>query len=149
MRPLCRFSNLIRLSTYHLFDLDDVVARGMARAWPRIEALSLSPDNSHRIPSRVTLEDLCAFANHCPHLRQLHIAFDATVIPNIKVDGTNRILHCSLQRLDPRPVAKFLSAIFLQLETIDTLYEHIPRTRSDFQLAAAHKGWKKVEAALC
>ncbi|KAJ6533444.1 hypothetical protein DFH09DRAFT_1284445 [Mycena vulgaris] len=152
MRPLCRFSSPIRLSPSHLFDLDDVVARDMARAWPRIEALSLSPENSHRIP-----EGLYALANHCPRLRNLHIAFHATIVPNIKVDGTNRILHCSLQRLDvahsaigkPRPVAKFLSTIFPQLETIDTLYEHIPRTRSDFQLAAAHKRWKKIEAALC
>ncbi|KAJ7353574.1 hypothetical protein DFH08DRAFT_988119 [Mycena albidolilacea] len=157
IRPLFSFSSLVEVSLSHPFgvDLDDAVVRKMARAWPLIESLLLPPGLDENIAPRVTLEGIYAFAEHCPRLRRLHLAFDATVIPKIKTKGKKNACQCSLDYLDvsdspiskARPVAKFLSAIFPHLGMINTLYEDLDGTDTETVLTS-HRRWKKVEEAL-
>ncbi|KAJ7461136.1 hypothetical protein FB451DRAFT_1269062 [Mycena latifolia] len=154
-KPLFCFHNLVHVWLEHAIgvDLDNAVLKEMARAWPRIESLSLPPDNDYRVSPRVTLEGIYAFAKHCPHLEELAMAFDATVVPKMKVNGRKRFRasQASLYELDVasspigilRPVAKFLSAIFPNLETITTDDASV-----DARDVAFHKAWKKVEKAL-
>ncbi|KAJ7660556.1 hypothetical protein B0H17DRAFT_907175, partial [Mycena rosella] len=125
LRPLFCFRNLVTVSLEHTIgvELDDAVVGNMARAWPLLESLSIPPDPAYRLSLRVTLEGVYAFATHYPHLRLLKIAFDATVVPKIKIDGRQRVCQHSLDQLHvayspidkPRPVAKFLSTIFPHL----------------------------------
>ncbi|KAJ7666325.1 hypothetical protein B0H17DRAFT_1090141 [Mycena rosella] len=128
----------------------------MARAWPLIELLSTPPDPAYRLSLRVTLEGVYAFATHCPLLRLLNLAFDATVVPTIKINGRKRVSQHSLGQLhvayslidEPRPVAEFLSTIFPHLYTVKTLYTELPEDITDAQLLASHTGWRKVRDVL-
>jgi hypothetical protein len=119
------------------------------------------------MPSRVTLEGLCAFAKHCPNLETLEMTFDATVVPKIRRNGKKRKSQHTLSVLSvalspirkPRRVAKFLSAIFPRLTDIETLYEEILYDRTDdedddedvvveAEVIASYRRWKVVEEAL-
>ncbi|KAJ6476210.1 hypothetical protein C8R45DRAFT_934823 [Mycena sanguinolenta] len=156
--PLFAFTNLIDVSLSHPvgMDLDDVLVREMARAWPRIESLELPPARFHRIHPHVTLHGIYAFAQHCPRLRMLHLAFDATAVPEIQVGTNEKVSQRSLDKLnvahspirESTLVAKFLSKIFPELDTIRTLYSQLAAWRFDPELEAFHKIWKQVEAAL-
>ncbi|KAJ6476209.1 hypothetical protein C8R45DRAFT_1216919 [Mycena sanguinolenta] len=157
LRPLFAFSNLVHVSLSHPVgvDLDDVVVQDMARAWPRIKTLALPPKRSHRIHPRVTLQGIYAFAQHCPHLRVLHLAFDATVVPKIPVKARERacqlslyeinVAHSPIRKPESGSVAKFLSKIFPELDTITTLHSEMKEWRFDAELAAFDKIWSKVE----
>ncbi|KAJ7661760.1 hypothetical protein B0H17DRAFT_1212157 [Mycena rosella] len=89
------------------FDNDTIAE--MACAWRRIEVLNLS--------------------SYCPHLSRLCITFDGTIIPDTATAPC--IPQESLKHLEvehsaistPISVARFLSAIFPALETIDTIRE--------------------------
>ncbi|KAJ7113119.1 hypothetical protein C8R44DRAFT_984926 [Mycena epipterygia] len=147
LKPVFSFGNLVKVSLSHPagFDLDDIWVQDMACAWPLIESLLLSSDRSHRITSRVTLEGIYAFAKHCPRLQVLRMTFDATVVPKIKLNARKRVSQNSLDRLHvgysliskPRPIAKFLSAIFPHLNTIDTLCEDLPAHMADTLVGAS------------
>ncbi|KAJ7618469.1 hypothetical protein FB45DRAFT_840258 [Roridomyces roridus] len=75
------FHNLTRFSftSPEPFDLCDTTLTDAARAWPRLETfeLALLSYSPHR-PSKLTMQSLYAFAQHCPGLRFLHIQVDAT-----------------------------------------------------------------------
>ncbi|KAJ7353568.1 hypothetical protein DFH08DRAFT_934427 [Mycena albidolilacea] len=160
LHPLFSFSNLVNVSLSHPVgvDLDDTVVRKMATAWPQIESLLLPPERSHRITPRATLEGIYAFAQHCPRLRSLHLVFDASIVPELKSKGEKTVCQRALRYLDvsyspvgkPRPVAKFLSAIFPHLHTISTLYYALPKSMADAkaEVLASHMGWNQVLGAL-
>jgi hypothetical protein len=79
---LLSFSNLTSL-TIGLpcgFELDDSLVPDLARAWPRLDTLRLSASFPPPWP-HLTLECLHSFARHNPHLRNLTINLNATVIP--------------------------------------------------------------------
>ncbi|KAJ7929603.1 hypothetical protein B0H13DRAFT_1964083 [Mycena leptocephala] len=157
IEPLFSFSNLVSVSLSHPlgFDFDDTTILRLARTWPHIKYLTLKGRPRH-MPSRVTLEGLCAFAKHCPNLETLEMTFDATV----KVAATLSVLSVALSPIrKPRRVAKFLSAIFPRLTDIETLYEEILDDRTDdedddedvvveAEVIASYRRWKVVEEAL-
>jgi hypothetical protein len=168
IEPLFSFSNLVSVSLSHPlgFDFDDTTILRLARTWPHIKYLTLKGRPRH-MPSRVTLEGLCAFAKHCPNLETLEMTFDATVVPKIRRNGKKRKSQHTLSVLSvalspirkPRRVAKFLSAIFPRLTDIETLYEEILYDRTDdedddedvvveAEVIASYRRWKVVEEAL-
>ncbi|KAF7339028.1 hypothetical protein MVEN_01979000 [Mycena venus] len=101
------------------FDLDDNGVSALARAWSSLEELQLSSVDSPPDP-RVTLASLDTLARHCPHLHNLVIPFDATVVPPLDDSPERRILHERLLSISvgnfpisvPMDVAKYLSAVF-------------------------------------
>ncbi|KAF8206107.1 hypothetical protein K438DRAFT_1756828 [Mycena galopus ATCC 62051] len=109
------------------FDLDDTTIGDLARAWPQIEELCLCASPHRHVYSRVTLEGIYAFAEHCPELEELSITLDASIIPQLTVDGgRQRASQEALRRLDVglspvsdgRAVGKFLSSVFPELSMI-------------------------------
>ncbi|KAJ7166209.1 hypothetical protein C8R46DRAFT_1276078 [Mycena filopes] len=153
LEPLLDFPNLVVLWLCHPggFDLDDTMVEKMASAWPRIEILQLSSDRSCRLVPRITLEEIYAFATHCPHLEHLAIAFDATVIPDLQINGAARVTQRRLLTLvvehlpieDPLRVARLLRTLFPRLRTLSADSGLI-----DAALIARHDAWRQVEENL-
>ncbi|KAJ7673711.1 hypothetical protein DFH06DRAFT_1173106 [Mycena polygramma] len=164
LKPLFRFQNLTVVSLAHTagVDLDDDVVLAMARAWPCVERLRLPCNINYRITPRVTLEGLYAFAQHCPHLDELQILFDATTIPALRLRSKTgvrkRVSQARLELLDityspiditkPHHVAKFLGTVFPCLEMLQTTYYEHPQWTTDVQLVPSHKAWMRVSAEL-
>ncbi|KAJ6551945.1 hypothetical protein B0H19DRAFT_1264557 [Mycena capillaripes] len=168
IEPLFSFANLVSVALSHPvgFDLDDAIILRMARAWPRIEDLTLEAGPSRHMRSRVTLEGVYAFGMHCPNLEVLGMTFDATVVPKIrsrngkkrKSQRTLYSLHAAISPISsPGRVAKFLNVIFPQLTEIRTLYEEIFEEQADEdegdivvdpEVIASHDSWKNVEHEL-
>ncbi|KAJ7141747.1 hypothetical protein C8R43DRAFT_1071635 [Mycena crocata] len=132
IRPLLSFRNLVILTLHHPvgFDFDDAAVLSLARAWPRIEFLSLEARPYHHAPSRVTLKGLYAFAKHCPRLCVLAMTFDATGDPRLQgvswkrraVQTSLECLHVAASRISkPRRVGKFLAAVFPGVSCVKTL----------------------------
>ncbi|KAJ7166223.1 hypothetical protein C8R46DRAFT_1276117 [Mycena filopes] len=154
LEPLLVFRNLVVLHLFHSagFHLDDAMIGKMASAWPRIEILEFTSHSSCRLPPRVTLEGLYAFATHCPSLESLSIAFDATIIPKTKINGKRRVVQDRLEFIDVahspirkrRPVAKFLGAIFPGLHMIRTSYDQFPKIE-DAETVARDELWTDVQ----
>ncbi|KAF8218189.1 hypothetical protein K438DRAFT_2038903, partial [Mycena galopus ATCC 62051] len=125
------FVNLTNVELAHPvgFDIDDTTAWDIARAWPRVRVLSLTGGTDLRHPScpRMSLLGLKAFANHCPQLVFLAIAFDASTVPSFH-DSPGTISQSYLTELnvdiapinDPLAVATFMSALFPSLTEIGT-----------------------------
>ncbi|KAJ6483548.1 hypothetical protein C8R47DRAFT_564546 [Mycena vitilis] len=164
LEPLFSFINLVSVHLSHPvgFDLDDVTIELLARAWPRIEHLTLGAGSSRHIPSRVTLRGLASFAQHCYHLETLHLTFDASVVSPLQNDETRvpqtalDYLHVALSPVgDPQCVAEYLFEIFPALEDIRTLHDAISTTLdeqelqerllSETSISATHIIWKDVE----
>ncbi|KAJ7166210.1 hypothetical protein C8R46DRAFT_1276087 [Mycena filopes] len=150
LEPLLVFRNLVMLQLSHSagFHLDD-----LASAWPRIEILQLRPHSSCRLPPRVTLEGVYAFAKHCPSLKSLTIAFDATTVPKIKINGKRlRVVQDRLELIDVahspirkrRSVAKFLGAIFPSLHIISTSHDRYDEIE-DAETVGRDKLWMDVQ----
>ncbi|KAJ7616500.1 hypothetical protein FB45DRAFT_801320 [Roridomyces roridus] len=159
LRKLFCFRNLVHVSLAHsvAVDLDDVVAIDMARAWPRIEVLWFPCDTTYRIASRMTLEGVYAFAEHCPLLEDLSVLFDATTVP--KSTGTlggktqPRVSQDKLAFLDVgysmigtkkkdwRRVADFLRSIFPELYEVRATK---PGSSVDPYVLKEYKAWMKV-----
>jgi hypothetical protein len=159
LKSLFHFRNLVVVSLSHTggVDLYDEVALSMARAWPRLESLSLPSDEKYRISPRLTLEGVYAFAKYCPCLQFLAILFDATIVPELKIGSKRRVPQERLIKLNVayssistkrRRVAKFLGTIFPCLEGIRTMYQEHPQSRADAQVVASHQAWMKVKDAL-
>ncbi|KAJ7732007.1 hypothetical protein B0H16DRAFT_1468813 [Mycena metata] len=91
-------------------DISDDAVRSMARAWPGLESLSL----------------LLYLAEHCPKLVTLNLAVDASFIPLVDERRYCSALQhklCSWSVAgslisSPLPVARFLSGLFTQLNSI-------------------------------
>ncbi|KAJ7174790.1 hypothetical protein C8R46DRAFT_990837 [Mycena filopes] len=115
LEPLLVFRNLVVLQLSHSagFHLDDTQVENLASAWPRIKILQLRPHSSCRLPPRVTLEGVYAFAKHCPSLKSLTIAFDATTVPmaKIKINGKRlRVVQDRLEFIDVRSATRPLAS---------------------------------------
>ncbi|KAJ7847271.1 hypothetical protein B0H14DRAFT_3676635, partial [Mycena olivaceomarginata] len=101
------------------FDLDDSAMLDIAQAWPKIESLQLRFHDATPDKPSTTLGCLQSFALHCPVLRVLAMALDATVVP---VTDENSVQNC-LEQLhvfesplsSPRDVAYYLSSLFPKL----------------------------------
>ncbi|KAJ7673995.1 hypothetical protein DFH06DRAFT_1319107 [Mycena polygramma] len=167
--PLFLFSNLVSVSLAHPvgFDLDDATILPVIRAWPQITHLTLKAGPSRHIRSRVTLQTLSAFAQHCPVLVTLHLTLDASAVPAMKGNigsGTAGVSRSRLKCLNvaaspvnhPRQVAKFLVALFPALGKIKTLWdETVPMLNdgelqnfSEPQIILSDSTWKLVAQAL-
>jgi hypothetical protein len=140
LRPLLPFFNLtcVEVTSAFGFDLDDSTVLEMARAWPRLEELTLL---CLEAPSNVgpTLASLRSFAQYCPVLETLHTTVDGTVAPSDDELSTHIFQEClsfldvANSRIDsPMDVAKFLSGVFPNLNNIITNLEY----RSHYGLAA-------------
>ncbi|KAJ6608518.1 hypothetical protein B0H10DRAFT_525549 [Mycena sp. CBHHK59/15] len=141
------------------FDLDDNTISDMARSWPCVERIVLAAIAPHHIPSRVTLDGIYAFAQHCPRLQDLEITFDASVVPKI---DKKRVSQEQLLSLDvaasairtPKRVAKFVSYIFPKLRRIGTAYDEMiwgedeDEIQVDDAVKESHELWKDVEELL-
>ncbi|KAJ7646409.1 hypothetical protein DFH06DRAFT_922199, partial [Mycena polygramma] len=107
------------------FELNDSICAQMARAWPRVERLTLREYYSPLTHS-VTLESLRSFAQHCPALITLQVTLDARVVP--REEHTENISQMSLEYLhvgyslielsNPRPVGIFVGTIFPNLKCV-------------------------------
>ncbi|KAF7347486.1 hypothetical protein MVEN_01504800 [Mycena venus] len=163
LEPLFCFTNLISVSLMHPvgFALDDAAMVAIARAWPRIEDLRLEAGPSHHIPSRVTLEGVGAFAQHCPHLQTLYLTFDASAVPKAKDDAASQrtleFLNVALSPItNPRAVAEFLFTIFPTLTYIGTLCDDITEESEELEIdvslepdvVLSHSDWKMVQQSL-
>ncbi|KAJ7746131.1 hypothetical protein DFH07DRAFT_1038550 [Mycena maculata] len=130
LQPLFSFSNLHKVELRHPvgFDLDNATILDMARSWPHITIIKLVASTTRHMPTRVTLEGLYAFAEHCPQLRDLTLTFDATLVSRTPPSDEPRHNQLCLQCLnvecslvgDPGPVAEFLFSIFPRLWAIRT-----------------------------
>ncbi|KAJ7699335.1 hypothetical protein B0H17DRAFT_1177129, partial [Mycena rosella] len=122
LRLLCCFPNLVvlRLQSPAGFDLDDATVWALARAWPRLRILSLTADtDAEHHPSRVSLDALCAFAQHCPALAHLSITLDAVAVPPVEAASDRPIQTCLVMLnvaaspiSTPSHVAAFISKLF-------------------------------------
>ncbi|KAJ7629205.1 hypothetical protein DFH06DRAFT_1226133, partial [Mycena polygramma] len=159
MRLLLCFSNLtvLFITSVHGFDLDDATAAEMAHAWPRIKTLHLKSNHHIRMP-RTTAASLYSFAQHCPHLRQLTLAFDGTTVPGPDTARPRTVQH-SLRALavehspvtNPISMARFLSGLFPSLDEIETHREYDDNDEDDVEdmlengdAIRNHHRWKEV-----
>jgi hypothetical protein len=145
LQPLLSFSNLHKLDLRHPvgFDIDNATILDMARSWPQLKILNLVACTTRHMPSRVTLEGLYTFAEHCPQLTGLTLTFDATLPPCTAPSDQPRHSQQRLEYLNvegspvgaPAPVAEFLFFIFPNLWVIRTE-----------QRCFADGAWKPVSA---
>ncbi|KAJ7453767.1 hypothetical protein FB451DRAFT_1280753 [Mycena latifolia] len=128
LRSLFCFANIssIDISSPLGFDLDDSLVEELAGAWPCIESLRLHAVRKD-IQPRATLKSLQYLAQSCPRLRLLDMSIDATFVPAPHSHGS-RVIHENLLFLKAEhspissslPVARFLSGIFPNLQSIET-----------------------------
>ncbi|KAJ7738118.1 hypothetical protein B0H16DRAFT_1465880 [Mycena metata] len=159
LKPLYSFANLVDLYVFYPvgFAIDDAVICNMARAWPRMDSLSLPPHQPRGFPAvRVTLNGVYQLAVYCPRLKVLRLTFDATTVPKIE---TTSLHQENLRYLDvanstiaaARPVATFLHALFPRLVNVQTLYDETASGRKiveDPQVIASRRAWKEVVGIL-
>jgi hypothetical protein len=149
VRLLLCFGNLeiIQITSSVGFDLDDVTVHDMVGAWPRLQRLRLQ--SFHRpLPSRVTLQCLRSFAQYCPSLNFLDLAFDASDVP--AAQSQNCTPHRGLNFLDasmcpitaPLPVARFLSSLFPSLIGIGS--QHTARAEDTDDDEQYRLRWQEV-----
>ncbi|KAJ7187261.1 hypothetical protein C8R46DRAFT_1342408 [Mycena filopes] len=156
------FCNLtsVRLRTPAGFDIDDLTAGDIARAWPRIQRLDLGSCTDMHHPSRMTLLGLRSLATHCKDLTWLHITLDASTVPPFDNSPERRISQRSLCSFDvamspisdPAVVARFVSALFPNLDEITTHNDwdwEDPNDQDDTEEMAMRRAyfhkWKQVE----
>lgn len=160
--PLFAFTELtfVSLSAPVGFDLDDATLADLARAWPNITALELDASEFAHIAPGVTLGGLLPLAQHCPQLRDLHIALNASVVPDWESQKATdkkkkkRVrqwrltgLHVSRSPIvAPLAVAAFLSSVFPKLLQVHTEKDRQQNPSQD--TIALHKEWNVVQAAL-
>ncbi|KAJ7630218.1 hypothetical protein FB45DRAFT_1150168 [Roridomyces roridus] len=122
------FNNLTHVTMFTAvgFDLDDATVVDMARSWPQIESLMLESCFGSSRP-RTTLRCLEAFAQYCPRLVRLSIAFDATVVPSS--EGDFYLKRLMRLEVDASPisnagaVAQFLARMCPRLRHVCTLVD--------------------------
>ncbi|KAJ7135856.1 hypothetical protein C8R44DRAFT_869554 [Mycena epipterygia] len=162
LRPLFHFSNLtvVYLEPPVGFAIDDAAAWDIARAWPNIQNLVLLACTDLHHPPHMTLCALSAFAEHCPQLTSLQIAFDASVVlpldPSVPVRPS---LQTALTNLgvgyspisSAGAVALFISGIFTSVSAISTAIDNEGRTADEDQETeeyAHHELWQRVQSIL-
>ncbi|KAJ7622911.1 hypothetical protein DFH06DRAFT_1104944 [Mycena polygramma] len=162
LQTLFCFANLTDL---HLqppvgFDLNDVVAWEMARAWPKLTTLCLDAATDFHYPSSISIHGLRAFAKHCDDLASLSITLDASTVPldvssESIAQSTLTCLNIGLSPItDPLAVAHVLSELFPNLACVHhdgdwvlSQHEmHDDDRMAEMRIDAAR--WKEAEARL-
>ncbi|KAJ6514959.1 hypothetical protein C8R47DRAFT_1313358 [Mycena vitilis] len=131
LQTLFCFSNLtdVHLQPPVGFDLNDVVAWEMARAWPKLTTLCLDAATDFYYPSSISIHGLRAFAKHCDDLAILIITLDAsTVPPDI---SSERISQSSLTSLDMGLLPITDSLAVAQLEVLAGLFPNLAGVHHD------------------
>ncbi|KAJ7175222.1 hypothetical protein C8R43DRAFT_599790 [Mycena crocata] len=161
LRPLFTFKHLqsVTLCTPVGFDLDDGTLEDLAQAWPELKSLTIDANEWVHLPSRVTLAALLPFARHCPHLSSLHLALNATVVPNwesfkpakkkkhrVSQRGLTKLYVSASPLVAPLAVAGFLSSLFPRLRDIIT--ERRRQANPSPEAIARAEKWKMVQEAL-
>ncbi|KAJ7465707.1 hypothetical protein FB451DRAFT_422955 [Mycena latifolia] len=161
IRILFCFDNLKTVSILSPvgIDLDNDTVAELARSWHRIEYLELTSCYDSPGTPRLTLQSLQSFATYCPHLRNLTITLNGTIIPISHNDSNLRLPQNSLRHLHvaqspiegPISVARFLSGVFSHLEGLRTDREFEDNTDPGglphhAQAIEWHRKWKEVEA---
>ncbi|RDB14878.1 hypothetical protein Hypma_016419 [Hypsizygus marmoreus] len=152
LRPLLHFSHITNIDLYsrYGFDLDDTLLRDLAKAWPRLQYLSIKGGPPQgRIP-RVTIASLRILARHCKHLQTITMAFDARLVPPPK--ASQRVFSTRLFILDvigssisnAVKVAAFLSDVFPRLASV-TNCDAIYRRHDEQPESEMDKKWTEVE----
>ncbi|KAJ7841557.1 hypothetical protein B0H13DRAFT_2676771 [Mycena leptocephala] len=129
LRPLFAFTNLttVLLRPYFGFDLDDNTVTEMAKAWPRVEELTLTfgmDQHLALVRTEVTLNGVREIARHSSNLRELELLFDASDVPQLDAS----IHQTSLIKLEVAcspisssgPTAIFLSHLFPNLKSVNS-----------------------------
>ncbi|KAJ7037991.1 hypothetical protein C8F04DRAFT_1090953 [Mycena alexandri] len=154
--PLLCFTNLVILciASPMGFDLDDGAVSDFARALPHVETFQLTACFPTHIPPN--------HPRYCPRLSTLGIALDATTVPTIDLNRSQDggVLQLNLGCLDVEhstvgramPVARFLSSVFPNLDTIYTHREHFPNGEEEMLehgvAIGHHNRWKEVAELL-
>ncbi|KAJ7742329.1 hypothetical protein B0H16DRAFT_1890334 [Mycena metata] len=133
---------------------DDVLL--LANAWPHLERLSFRA-RSRNQPPRATLTSLLYLAEHCPKLLILEMMVDASTVPAIERSVHRaRVLQDALVQWTigrsliaaPLQVARFLSAIFPELDDINQEAEHSDDEDGNEVDEEAWSMWEDVEMFL-
>ncbi|KAF7362748.1 hypothetical protein MVEN_00624300 [Mycena venus] len=156
LRHLFHFENLasLELCPPTGIDVDDDAIRSMAKAWPRLEILSLT-SRARAHPLRTTLRSLLSLAQHCPLLEHLEMGVNATDVPNIDFTSRRRVINYNLVEWDvgdsrlssPLLVARFLSGLFPELKYISTEMQD-KWVFDDGVADILRMLWREVEGAL-
>ncbi|KAJ7184916.1 hypothetical protein C8R46DRAFT_938891 [Mycena filopes] len=163
LRNLNCFAHLthFNIATLAGFDLGDSEIAGLARAWPLIEDLRLEAAMRSAMRSP-TLRCISIIAQHCPRLRSLHMTFDTdgeipvwTQQPPSQTSLTDlNVGHSPIHAVSTAAAARFLSAVFPNLQNISTQREYEEgETEEDFEgtdlaLYQYHELWKEVEVQI-
>ncbi|KAH7929961.1 hypothetical protein BV22DRAFT_93760 [Leucogyrophana mollusca] len=127
--PLFPLRNLRTLSIISgcTFSLDDDDLKRMALAWPQLEVLELGTLHGWGGRPQITLEGLPQLLRHCPSLRTLGLAIDATTV-GARLDRPGHgVCNTSIKELEladspianPVYVAAFLSDILPSVKSLE------------------------------
>ncbi|KAJ7174922.1 hypothetical protein C8R46DRAFT_990938 [Mycena filopes] len=155
VRMLFRFRNLtfVQLQPASGIDVADDDILSLAHAWPHLETLSLRPHLN--VPQNITLRGVLHLAEHCPKLQHLEMVIDASTVPPLKrSEHRLRPLRCALVYWQvgasaissPLQVARFLSAIFPALRSVDPEDEDYDEEDDDDDELV--ELWREVNTAL-
>ncbi|EGO04079.1 hypothetical protein SERLA73DRAFT_158438 [Serpula lacrymans var. lacrymans S7.3] len=106
------------------FSLDNQQLKEPAMAWPELEILDLGATHGWRKPSAITLPGLLPLFQHCPNLKQLGIAIDASHLTyELPTDGMQaRNISCvefsNSSIKAPAAVAAYLAYVMPQIREI-------------------------------
>jgi len=170
-QPLLRFGQLERLwlALGWTWDMNDVLIRDMARAWPRMKTLQLDPANWCSPEGNwITLQGLEPLATHCPELVLFGATIDARTVP--PMDPTPTLTPVSPRRASPSmlrnlylgdskindapQVAAYLSRLFPKIESIAAYQKHllfgdlaeVELDDEEYERAQGRQRWSEVVA---
>ncbi|KAJ7184992.1 hypothetical protein C8R46DRAFT_469700 [Mycena filopes] len=134
------------------FELDDGAVNRLTRAWPLLQELHLVQSSPSSLATTPTLLCLPMVAQNCPLLEELTLTLSARAIP----PQSPALTQTALRALDvghspitlPLPVARFLSAIFPNLQSVSTAWEDEDDPdgeENDTESMVFHRRWKEVE----
>ncbi|KII86227.1 hypothetical protein PLICRDRAFT_177804 [Plicaturopsis crispa FD-325 SS-3] len=158
LRPLFSFRHMetFECDILHSFDLDDSGLEEMARAWPLLRSLKLSPRLGWRKRSKITLKGLATLLKLCPNLHKLGIVLDATVVDRQSIrNAIMRNRHIDTLQLgnseigDYGKVAAVLSDFLPRLRTIEAwgdVRERIDGNPSLSDINMYKRRWGGVES---
>jgi len=122
----CRNLRSVRVVNVGTLNLDDEFIVSAAKAWNRLEDITLSSlPWSFAIPN-ISLNSLTALSQHCPQLTRVHLVLDAREVPEIPNDSVNmvgarllRVLNIGDSVLECiEPVAQFLWRIMPNMKVL-------------------------------
>ncbi|KAF8625623.1 hypothetical protein AX17_006808 [Amanita inopinata Kibby_2008] len=130
MFPLLSFTRLshVFMTAPCGFDLCDDDIYGISSRWTGLQELGLYTHQLSEQRSRMSIEGLVALAKHCPDLKYLSLAVDATEVnrhdeserpgKGVSNEKLKTLAVSASPIVEPILVASFLSDIFPKLETI-------------------------------